>query len=210
MTAKDRILDLMCTKVGFFPRVEIDAQVLKYIIAAFPYIIKNKGNITGIQYAVNAILKAEGSPDATGIPRVVVNNKDDSGSMRAYTIYIYTTVSIYNKQALEEVLRYVMPTGYMYQLLAYIDAFDTDIEQFTQTDTVKLLKASTSYTSSVVSNAQLAAKTTRNPEEYLKNTFYTTEVVPLKGYIFDASNNKEVLEDSSAATVLTNVITETQ
>ena len=87
----------MCTKIGFFPKVEIDAQVLKYIIASFPYIIKYKGSELGIKYAVNAILKAENDPKEVGEPLVIIVNKDAIDIYREpYTIYIYTTVSIYN------------------------------------------------------------------------------------------------------------------
>ena len=91
--AKDRMLQLMCTKIGFFPRVDIDSQVLKYIIASFPFIIKNKGNIIGIQAAVNAILKAENNPDAIGEPRVIVINRQEESGRDPYTIYIYTTIA---------------------------------------------------------------------------------------------------------------------
>ena len=196
MTARDRILDLMCMKVGFFPRVEIDAQVLKYIVAAFPYIIRNKGNVTGIQYAVNAILKAESHPDSIGIPRVVVNNKNDTGPLAPYTVYIYTTVSLYNKKALEEVLRYVMPTGYMYQILAYIDSMDDSIEQFKQSDNVKLIAANIAYTSSVVSNSEFNKPYDPDSINMLRNLIDTTEVVPITDIVFDTSADNSIILDN--------------
>lgn len=118
---KDSMLQLMCSKIGFFPSVEIDANVLKYIIASFPYIIKYKGSERGIEYAVNSILKAENNPDAVGTPYIDIHRKqvDENDTLQEYTVYIYTTVSIYNKKALEEVLKYVIPVGMSFQILQY-------------------------------------------------------------------------------------------
>ena len=62
----------MCSKIGFFPKVSIDANVLKYIIASFPHIIKHKGTRTGVEMAVNAILKAESNPLSVGKPYIVI------------------------------------------------------------------------------------------------------------------------------------------
>lgn len=118
---KDSMIQLLCTKVGFFPRFDIDSNVLKYIIASFPYILKYKGSQKGIEFAVNAVLKAENNPDAIGQPYVpIVKKKTTTGRNQAeYTVYIYTTIQLYNKLALEEVLRYVMPIGCDYQILQY-------------------------------------------------------------------------------------------
>ena len=143
--AKDSMLQLLSTKVGFFPRIDIDANVLKYIIASFPYILKYKGSLVGIQYAVNAILKAENNPDAVGTPHIkVVNKKDpEDKSIDEYTIYIYTTIDIYNKHALSEVLRYVIPVGSDYKVLKYFRGIDA-LEHPTilaQTDKLNVLKA---------------------------------------------------------------------
>ena len=122
--ARDTMLELMCTKIGFFPRTHIDANVLKYIIASFPYILKYKGTRLGIEWAVNAILKAENNPDAIGRPNIVITDSkitDTTDVQAPYTVYIYTTIQIYNKAALKEVLRYVLPAGYNYQILSYYD-----------------------------------------------------------------------------------------
>ena len=144
---KDRILQLMCTKIGFFPRIEIDAQVLKYIIASFPYIIKYKGSELGIKYAVNAILNAENNPEAIGEPLVIISNNDVEDYKDPYTIYIYTTVSIYNRAALNEILKYVLPAGYTYKLLSYNKISDgfSNPNIFTQSDLITILRVNPLY-----------------------------------------------------------------
>ena len=43
MKINDRMLNLLCTKLGFFPKNQYDSRTLRYILSTFPYIIKNKG-----------------------------------------------------------------------------------------------------------------------------------------------------------------------
>lgn len=140
--ARDTMLSLMCTKVGFFTREEIDAQVLKYIIASFPYIVRNKGTVEGIQLAVNTILKAENTTDIYQLPIVkVVNAEVEDKQFQPYTVYIYTTISAYNRRALKELLQYVLPTGYNYQLRSYSKLTEDQISLFEQSDYVDIWKA---------------------------------------------------------------------
>lgn len=111
-TALDRVLELLATRVGFFPRVHLDANILRYIIASFPYILKNKGTSTGIREAVYAIMKAEVDPKATEEVVITIDNY-------ARNVIIATQNDIYNKLALREVMRYVLPFGYTYSLVRY-------------------------------------------------------------------------------------------
>ena len=55
----ESLLTHHASKVGFFPIRTIDAKVFRYILAAFPYIIKNKGTHTGILQAVTTVIKAD-------------------------------------------------------------------------------------------------------------------------------------------------------
>ena len=99
---KDDLLELMCSKVGFFPRVKLDANILKYIIASFPYILKYKGSERGIKYAVNSIMLSEHRGNTDIVPPVIVDiyGKEGSTSLantygssyRPYTIAIRTGV----------------------------------------------------------------------------------------------------------------------
>lgn len=115
--ALDEVLELLCTRVGFFPKVQLDSNVLKYIISAFPYLIKNKGTAVGIKAAVYTILKAENDPKAVEQPEVIVTNKStESGQYEPYMVYIFTYNDIYNRAALKELLGYVLPFGYGYTL----------------------------------------------------------------------------------------------
>ena len=117
--ANDRILPLLATRVGFFTDKYIDGNVLKYIIAGFPYMIKNKGTQLGVEEAVNIILKAENSLD----PPVINYNKLSN------TFEIATSTFLYNKTALDELLKYVLPTGTKYSTYTYsqVKSFETNL-----------------------------------------------------------------------------------
>lgn len=104
--ANDRVLELLCTRVGFFAKYSYDSRLLRYIISAFPYILKNKGSKRGILEAISVILKADGIVDT---PEILIDNEN-------YTITIYTGTKIYNKVALLDVLSYIVPIGYSYTI----------------------------------------------------------------------------------------------
>lgn len=123
MRVPDTLLEYLATRVGFFSSVTLDSNVLRYIISAFPYIIKNKGTETGIRAAVNTILKAENDPKAVYEVIVTIVNKSDS-DQSSYNVEIQTKNDIYNKLALRELLKYVLPFGYTYSLSVY-NAYST-------------------------------------------------------------------------------------
>lgn len=85
---RDSLLPLYCGKVGFFPKHNINASVLRYIVAVFPYMMKYKGSVKSIEYAIAAILKAESVPADSPDPVIVVDNSND------YLLHIYTPVEL--------------------------------------------------------------------------------------------------------------------
>lgn len=117
MLCKDRILDLLATKVGFFHNFYIESNILRYIISAFPYILKNKGSKKGIKEAVCTILRAEGQFE---IPQIDINNISHDIKIEL------SKTNIKNKKALDEVLKYILPIGYTYSIGSYITNNSTD------------------------------------------------------------------------------------
>ena len=111
MKVSDDMLELYATRVGFFHKKPIDSNVLRYIISAFPHIIKNKGTLKGIEQSAYTILKAENS---VKLPYPVVQNKVEG--IDRYIIAIYFPTKILNKYALKELLSYVVPAGYKIQI----------------------------------------------------------------------------------------------
>jgi hypothetical protein len=121
LTMRENLLPLYATKVGFFTNKQINDRVLRYILSAFPIALKHKGTKFGIELAVNAVLKAENS-----IENAIVNitNKDE------YIVDIVTPINIYNKTALQEFLKYIVPAGYKYTISVGIrkDVGDTELD----------------------------------------------------------------------------------
>ena len=107
--ASDALLDLICTKVGFFTNRHFNSEILRYILSAFPYIVKYKGSRRGIELAVWTILKLEGEESK---PDIKIDND-------SYTINIYTPSVLFNKDALDEILKYIIPVGYTYNISVY-------------------------------------------------------------------------------------------
>lgn len=97
----ERLLPLLAIKEGFITDVQLESKALRYILKAFPYIVKYKGTKKGITLAVNTILKLEASSD---VPDVRIDNDK--------TITIVTKLSrLENRKALEEILKYIIPVG---------------------------------------------------------------------------------------------------
>ena len=107
--SNDVMLELLCTKIGFFPKQHYDAEILRYIIAAFPYAVKNKGSVEGVEAIVNAIIRAENvtSTDYDNIGYVFIE-RDDTGGI---TVDIYANYDIKNRNALNDVFSYILPAG---------------------------------------------------------------------------------------------------
>ena len=118
LKVNDRLLKLYCTKVGFFTNKEIIDSVLRYIIASFNYATKYKGTRKGIEHVVCTILKLEGSFDR---PTIIIDNE-------LYNIQILTPITIYNKIALQEYLKYILPAGYTYTV-ENVEIFATRLTQ---------------------------------------------------------------------------------
>lgn len=115
----DRVVKLLATRVGFITDIDIDNTVLRYILSAYPYIIKNKGTRKGIETAVNAILHAEHSIKAATVE--IVNKPAEDSNQLGYSVNIYTPIilSSKTKKALNELLKYILPVGYIFDILPY-------------------------------------------------------------------------------------------
>jgi hypothetical protein len=105
-------LDNLQTKVGFLTNNTYTEGELRFILSAFPWLIKYKGSKQGIIICVNAFLKARG---VHGTPLVEINNHPD------YTIKIGISADRIDTTLLEDVLSYVVPSGYLYEIYFYKD-----------------------------------------------------------------------------------------
>lgn len=117
------MLDHLATKVGFFPKHNIGNEDLRYIVEAFPYIIKYKGSRRSIEEAINVFLKIN---NVNSDVYIEIINKTDRPDVEPYTIRIGVEYSIKDTTILDEIFRYILPTGYTVEYFSYNKVTDLD------------------------------------------------------------------------------------
>ena len=150
----ERLLELLATKVGFYHKHKIDVKVLRYIISAFPYIIKYKGSKKGIESAINVILKIEQPMEP---PEINIDNIN-------YSINIYTNKKLVNKDALSDILEYIVPVGYTYSIQEYQKRSETDT--IFSEDSISYIKAPITSTTQIKGSNRVLDINKTNPMNY--------------------------------------------
>lgn len=109
------LLPLLKDKLGFFSSFEFSDIELRYILQAFPAIIRYKGSQQAITYIANLYSRLISSISSAAQVQLRVNN----GS---YILEVSSEKAIVKTQLLFELLKYVLPTGYV------IDYFVTEYQ----------------------------------------------------------------------------------
>lgn len=108
-----KLLQLLQSKLGFISNANIDNESLRYILRAFPYIMRNKGSKKAILQAL--IVFAKIKHIKASISCVITNKKDD---VDVYKIEIFIntvkneTPLVKDTTILDEIFKYILPTGY--------------------------------------------------------------------------------------------------
>lgn len=106
------LLELLSDKLGFFTSVGTSDEELRYILNAFPTIIRYKGSQLALKYTVNLYTRLIAAmTTASEISVDVINGK--------YIIEVSSSEKIYNSKLLAELLKYILPGGYS------VDYFET-------------------------------------------------------------------------------------
>lgn len=161
-----RLLPLLQTKLGFFTNKDITDDELRVVLEAFPFIIKNKGSLLAIKQAMYVYLKAMHLNTDISIE---VINKDPSSP---YTIKVGIRSSWRDTSILDELFRYILPTGYVFEYVFY-----TSIE--TDTRIVDIPKAHVLYVTDAVNSKVRGADNsyTEDVPNRLINSVAMTEVI---------------------------------
>lgn len=118
----NRLLDLLKTYVGFFSNQTIDNDSLRMILKAFPYLIKYKGSRKGIEEAIYLFLKTQ---DIKTQSYILITNKEIVPPSKLEDVYsIEIGIKSFEKidiTILRELIRYVVPTGYLLKFVLYND-----------------------------------------------------------------------------------------
>lgn len=176
----DRVINLLCTKVGFFPKHNYSTSLLRGIIQVFPYMIKYKGSLRGIEYAVRTVLKFE---DIKGSYEIILppNIKGQ--------IDIYVSIDLENKLALDDLLSYVLPIGYIYKLQLY-KATEANSDLKTDASLAKIVSAPTTNISQIRGTDRIQSTTESNNFNFENNL--QNKAVSLVGWNVIGSTNYNV------------------
>ena len=121
----ENTLSLLQNKLGFFSNLNLTGKDLRTILKSFPYLIRNKGTMTGIKQAIQLFLKVIDTDRATNIE--IVNNKTSRTALDynitdvLYVIHINIKNNIVDTTILSELLKYIIPAGYAIEYHFYKD-----------------------------------------------------------------------------------------
>lgn len=101
------LLSLLQTKLGFFTEKDFSYDEIRYVLRAFPDIIKYKGSKRGILQAIYVFCKLK---HIQTVPNIEVINKQDGKPIYQINIVLYSTPQ--DTTILSEIFRYILPTGY--------------------------------------------------------------------------------------------------
>jgi hypothetical protein len=97
---------LLMKKLGMFDDINISEQELKLLLSAFPSIIRNKGNITAIEYVIRVFHRIASIPSSQFFMDVSKFNDN-------YVIEIRLADSSKYIDLIRDILKYVVPSGYI-------------------------------------------------------------------------------------------------
>lgn len=115
-TCDSSLLELLSDKLGFFTSVNTDDQELRYILNAFPLIMRYKGSQRALTYTVNLYTRLIAA--MTTASEISVTSLNGT-----YTIEVSSSEKIYNSKLLAELLRYILPAGYS---VDYFETYSSD------------------------------------------------------------------------------------
>lgn len=101
-TCINRVIQLLQTKLGFFTTYDYNDDDIRMVLIGFAEMVRNKGSKKAIEEAINVFLRIS---KINSIGKVIVNNN-------IHTIQIVLKVEPINTTILDEILRYIVPTGY--------------------------------------------------------------------------------------------------
>lgn len=119
MTCRSSMLQLLQTKVGFFTNKQLTDDALRYVLTAFPMMVKNKGSLKAVQQAVNVFFKVNGIRSEVQIWSVSEPTQIYDTWVDDNTIIIGINSTIKDVSLLEEIFRYILPTGFGYYFYFY-------------------------------------------------------------------------------------------
>ena len=160
---RSSFLQLLQTKLGFFTPYSFNENTLRYVLSGFPHMVKYKGSLKSIEYAVNNFLKINNILS----PVTVTYQKTPLLLQNGYTVPDHTIVvgisaSLQEATILKEVFRYILPFGTGYYFYYY--STRSELTNILEADNAIILYVSDNI------NAVLRSDTTDDFMDSFKNS----------------------------------------
>lgn len=116
---RSNLLQLLSTKLGFLTNLDITDTTLRYILLSFPRLIKEKGSLRSIQFAINTYLKIYKIKTNVTVWYITDGTYINDTYINDRTIIIGLETAIKDINILLEVFKFIFPAGYGFYLYFY-------------------------------------------------------------------------------------------
>lgn len=161
----DKLLPLLQTKVGFWTNKEFTNDELRFVCEAFDLLVRKKGSRDGIVGAIELFLKT--IHVATDF-NILIINKNNLGE-NLYEIQIGIEYFYHDYSLLLEILKYILPTGYIVTVYYYSKADVSNSDQLLEYSDFVRFATATNLESAKIMNGSFYKSSTKEWEELSEN-----------------------------------------
>ena len=112
-TTPSDVLNFLKSRIGFFTDKYIKTEELRKVLWSFPELVREKGSISAIYHAVHLFLRIKHIKSSVFVEvENYLLDIDTSARIPSFNIYIYTDEKLEDTLILDELWRYIIPTGY--------------------------------------------------------------------------------------------------
>ena len=114
----EKLLDLVSKTVGFDVKRKYDTKDLYTLCSTFNSILKKKGTKEAVEDCVRVLLKAQNINKSFQVEDVYETDPGSSKKVKAFRFNILIPYELDDIALLEDMLDYVLPAGYLYNIIA--------------------------------------------------------------------------------------------
>jgi len=126
-TSDKKLVDLMCSTLGFKTLHEYNDDELYQICQVFYRSLKNKGNINSIRLIVNTLCNLNSITEDVAIEFDLLDK---------YCLNIYLSSAFENTTLLEDLLNYILPNGITYRIYTQSLFSETFTQNFEESSNI--------------------------------------------------------------------------
>ena len=107
------MINLLLTTIGFTRRHEYNAEDLKKICSVFIELVRLKGTKRAVELAISTLMNAQNIDASFEVVDRYVSN--GTSMVKQYSFDIYLPIELEDKELLEDIFDYILPSGYEYR-----------------------------------------------------------------------------------------------